>query len=197
MQGCILLRSEPETGAATERQDESPFHLLERGNIEEQIRTRTLQLARHDELRLLRAEAGYYMDVQEARLRQTLPLNTAVLSREGDSIMLRIEVAFAFNADSSRLNPAAQTILHTIAHTLSDLRKSFVVVSSNTDRFGDADYNRRLSDRRALAVARSLIGYGIRKERIAIVRNGNRPARAKRTIRTVSAGIAPSTSGSY
>lgn len=189
VQGCIrhdqLPQREtgPADGSGVERRDgarevspltESPFHLLEAGETDQWIRTWTLQLTRRDELKLPIPKAGYYADVQEARLRQALPVNTAALVRDGESITLRISGSFAFRARDNRLTPSMESMLHTLSDVLLEFEKTIVVVYSRPARDA-ADHGRelRMSEQRTLVVARYLVEHGIRTERIAVVRRGS------------------------
>jgi outer membrane protein OmpA-like peptidoglycan-associated protein len=64
-----------------------------------------------------------------------------------------VEVNFAF--DSSELLPDATLKLDKLGQVLarSNLQRNNIVISGHTDRKGSADYNLKLSDRRANAVA--------------------------------------------
>lgn len=176
-QACttLLAPPTPEPAAESGRQDGGPgdaaarIDLIESANAAEEIKVRTSRLARQDGLGLPRADAGYYLDVQEARLRQTLPVNTALLIRENDAIVIRMPNAFVFDGDSSRLNPAAQTILHAIADILVEFRKTFVVVNGGADEIGRPGNTGSLAQQRALVVAGYLAEHGVHMAQIAVL----------------------------
>lgn len=63
-----------------------------------------------------------------------------------------------FDFDKSSITPAAQAILIDAANAADDMKASTVTVSGYTDRAGPADYNMRLSQRRADTVAAELAG---------------------------------------
>lgn len=146
--------------------------LLESRNIDAQIRKRTDELARREEPGLPRTETGYYLDVQEAQLRQHFPNKAVGLFRNHESILLLISGMVAFETNSARLNPEAESILATISRVLEDYRNTLLVVSSHTDRSGDEERNRKLSEARAITVAHFLVEQGLPSERIVAVGHG-------------------------
>lgn len=181
-QGCAPQQPR-DAGTPAESMEDEPqsslnVALLEPRQLNEQVRERTRELARQDELKLSREEVGYYMDVQEAQLRQKLQSTDVDLVRETSAIVLRISGTIAFDTNSSQLNPEMRSTLAGIAGVLSEYRKTFVVVHSYTDKTGEADHNRRLSEQRAIAIAHFLIERGIPAVRVAAVGHGEpkRPA---------------------
>lgn len=149
-----------------------PVAVLAPQDAEARIAERKARLAGSEELSLARAEAGYYMDVQEAQLRQQLHGKGTGIFRQGDSIVLRISGTAAFDTGRSRLNAEVRPLLERIARVLTEYRKTLVVVNSHTDAAGDAALNQRLSEQRAIAVARHLIEHGLAAERIVAVGHG-------------------------
>ena len=63
-----------------------------------------------------------------------------------------------FDFDRSNITPVAQAILIDAANAADDMKASSVTVSGYADRSGPADYNMRLSQRRADTVAAELAG---------------------------------------
>ena len=169
--------------AQTKRQSRPHVALLQSHRADEQITARTRQLARQQDLQLARSEAGYYIDVQEAQLRRRLRHTSVGLARRRDSITLRVSGTAAFDTDSSRLKANVQPELTAISSILSEYRKTFVIVNSHTDKQGEADHNRRLSERRAVAVAQFLVRHGVEAERVAAVGHGE-----SAPLRNASAG---------
>lgn len=136
--------------------------VLVSANVEDQVSKRTQLLARRDELRLQRSDAGYYLDVEEAQLRRKLKGTVAVLVRQKDLILLRVPGKFAFDADSIRLRAEARALLGTVAPILVEFGRSLVVVSGRGP-------DQRLSERRAVAVATQLMEQGVDAARLAAV----------------------------
>lgn len=118
------------------------------------------------------ADTGYYLDVQEAQLRQALDGTGIGLFRDNLDIRLRISGTEAFDTASTRLNPAVEQVLATVAEVLKDYRLTLVVVHGHTDAAGDTGTNQRLSEQRALAVAGRLVASGLEAERIVTVGHG-------------------------
>jgi outer membrane protein OmpA-like peptidoglycan-associated protein len=117
--------------------------------------------------RLRADELGYYMDVQEARLRQVAAAGVLV-TREDERVMLSLPGALAFDVGSATLTEAAMAAVRALARVLVEYRLSIVAVHGHTDASGDSVSNHRLSEQRALAVARHLMSAGVSSERIVI-----------------------------
>jgi len=131
-------------------------------------------------LRLGAEDIGYYMDVQEARLRQAS--GTALrLSRRGSSVMLELPGRLAFEIGSARLAAGAIAALTDVAKVLVDYRLTIISVEGHTDDSGDAAQNRTLSGQRAAAVARLLVSNGVELERIVVVGYGSERPVAENT----------------
>ncbi|MGH3320839.1 MAG: OmpA family protein [Streptosporangiaceae bacterium] len=89
-----------------------------------------------------------------------LNLPTATLDRsvteERDKVVLAADVLFAF--DKADLTKKAQSRIHKAATVLRDRAKGTVHVNGYTDSKGSKAYNLRLSNRRARAVRKKLVG---------------------------------------
>jgi outer membrane protein OmpA-like peptidoglycan-associated protein len=121
--------------------------------------------------RIAPADVGYYMDVQEARLRQVG--GTALLvSRVEDRVVLELPGSLTFEVGSARLSSRARMALAGIAKVLVDYRLSVTTVHGFTDDSGDAASNRELSAQRALAVARFLVAEGVDRAHLLAVGHG-------------------------
>jgi len=84
-----------------------------------------------------------------------------------------LEVYFDF--DSAAITPAALPILKTLGQALSDgrLAGGMFIVGGHTDAKGEADYNQRLSHRRAQAIRAFLLGnYHIATDRLTAIGYG-------------------------
>ena len=117
-------------------------------------------------------ETGYYLDIQEARLRQEFTGTAIVLKRNGGSLHLVIPGATMFDSGSANLAPEIKPILDSIAGVLEEYGKTLVKVAGHTDSAGDARYNQRLSERRALSVGHYLADSGVEPRRIIVVGHG-------------------------
>lgn len=121
--------------------------------------------------RLAPADVGYYMDVQEARLRQVG--GTALrVSRVQESVVLELPGSLTFEVGSASLSSRARVALAGIAKVLVDYRLSVTTVHGFTDDSGDAASNRELSTQRALAVARFLVAEGVDRAHLLAVGHG-------------------------
>ncbi len=122
-------------------------------------------------LRLGAEDVGYYMDVQEARLRQAGG-SALRLTRRGSSVILELPGQLNFEIGSARLSAAALSAIADVAKVLIDYRLTIISVEGHTDDSGDAVQNRTLSEQRASAVARQLTSTGVEAERLVVVGYG-------------------------
>lgn len=122
-------------------------------------------------------DSGYFVDVHEARLRQTLAGTPIDMQRTGDRILLTIPGSLSFETDSADLAEALKPILADIAAVLTEFDKTLVSVFGHTDDRGEAAYNQILSERRAMAVASFLEKSGVERKRLVGIGHGQeRPA---------------------
>ena len=115
---------------------------------------------------------SYYVDVEEARLREQLAGTGADVTRLGDDLRVLLPGAVMFPADHADLEPRARTLLDAVATVLQKHDKTLVEVAGYTDAAGGAEYNQALSERRAASVAGYLQGRGIARARIATIGAG-------------------------
>jgi outer membrane protein OmpA-like peptidoglycan-associated protein len=118
------------------------------------------------------ADVGYYMDVQEARLRQ-LGGSALRLTRRDLSVVLELPGQLSFEVGSAQLSTNARAALAEVARVLVDYRFTIVSVEGHTDNSGDADENLELSAQRAAAVARHFVASGVEPERLVVVGRGS------------------------
>lgn len=123
--------------------------------------------------KLARDQVGYYMDVQEARLRQVVSASVRV-ERVGERVSLNLPGRLSFDVGSAALSPAAVEALSGVALVLAEYRFSVVSLHGHTDSSGNAAVNNRLSQERALSVARYLIDNGVEAQRIVVSGYGDR-----------------------
>ena len=114
--------------------------------------------------KLAAAETGNYMDSQEAELRQRL--RGVNVRRVGDDIVLVVDNDNLFATGSAGMSPGASGLVAAIADVLMRYNKTFVIVSGYSDTTGSADFNLKLSQTRAQAVAGMLVRRGVDQSRI-------------------------------
>ena len=95
---------------------------------------------------------GYYMDVQEAKLRDKMRGTGVSVTRSGDNIILNMPNNVTFDSSSATLKPAGANTLTGVAMVLKEYPKTAVNVIGYTDSTGGHDLNMRLSQQRADSV---------------------------------------------
>ena len=75
-------------------------------------------------------------------------------------IVIQLAADVLFDFDKSDIKPAAVDILAKVAKVLSEMGKAPATVEGHTDGKGAADYNQKLSDRRANSVKEWLVKQG-------------------------------------
>jgi outer membrane protein OmpA-like peptidoglycan-associated protein len=96
---------------------------------------------------------GYYMDQQEAKLRAQLQGTGVSVTRSGDNIILNMPGNVTFKTDSSDVSASFYPVLDSVGLVINEFEKTYVDVIGHTDSTGAAEYNQRLSERRAESVA--------------------------------------------
>jgi len=115
---------------------------------------------------------GYYMDVQEAKLRQRLQGTGVSVTRIGDNITLNMPSSITFALNSSDLNSQFYSALDGVSMVLKEYDKTVIEVAGHTDSSGSDQYNQALSERRAQAVAAYLSSHGVNSRRLITVGGG-------------------------
>jgi outer membrane protein OmpA-like peptidoglycan-associated protein len=115
---------------------------------------------------------GYYMDQQEAKLREQLQGTGVSVTRSGDTIILNMPGNVTFATDSSDISADFYEVLDSVGIVLNEFEKTYVDVIGHTDSRGSADYNLRLSERRAGSVAKYLESREVVSQRILVVAKG-------------------------
>jgi len=104
---------------------------------------------------------GNYMDRQAQELEKV-----ADTQRAGDGIIVTMRDKILFDVDSATVKPAAMVSLDKISAVLTKYPKTTITVAGHTDNTGRADYNLKLSERRANAVRFALAERGVGASRV-------------------------------
>jgi outer membrane protein OmpA-like peptidoglycan-associated protein len=118
--------------------------------------------------------AGVYQDRQEAELRRRTAGTGIEVTRDGDVIKLNLPDGVTFDFNRADLKSQFYPALDQVASTMAEYNQTVVEVSGHTDSVGSDDYNQRLSEQRANAVANYLSGRGLMRERFEVVGMGER-----------------------
>jgi outer membrane protein OmpA-like peptidoglycan-associated protein len=110
---------------------------------------------------------GYYMDVQEAKLRQKLAGTGVSVTRDGDNIILNMPGNVTFATNSSDINGDFFPVLDSVTIVLDEFDKTLVEVMGHTDSTGAHEYNQALSEKRAGAVSKYFQSRDIQPLRLA------------------------------
>ena len=144
---------------------------------------------------------GNYMDRQEEAFRNRLRGSGVSVRRVGNELVLTMPSDVTFATGSAQLSPRFGPVLNDVADVLQTYPATYVNVIGHADSVGAADFNQRLSERRASAVAGDLITRGVLRDRLfvagmgetqPIASNDNDAGRAAN--RRVEITIAPHTS---
>lgn len=125
---------------------------------------------------------GYYMDVQEAKLRQQLENTGVSVTRNGDNIILNMPGNITFEVNRSDVKPNFVEVLHSVTLVLNEYKSTMIEVAGHTDSTGSDSYNQMLSQQRAQAVSSILIQNGLQPVRVDTVGYGeSRPIASNST----------------
>jgi outer membrane protein OmpA-like peptidoglycan-associated protein len=112
-------------------------------------------------------EVDDYMDRQEDDLRRRLRGSGVRVARIGNDIVVEMRNDVLFARNSSDLSPAALGTVDVVAGVLRRYDRTLVEVNGYTDTTGTPEYNGRLSQHRAEAVANVLVDDGVNPARIS------------------------------
>ena len=115
---------------------------------------------------------GYYMDQQEAKLREKLAGTGVSVTRDGDNIILNMPGNVTFAVNSSDINGGFFPVLDSVTLVIEEYDKTLVEIMGHTDSTGAESYNQALSERRADAVSQYFKSRDIQALRLATYGHG-------------------------
>lgn len=116
---------------------------------------------------------GYYMDRQEAALRQKLQGSGVRVKREGNNIRLVMPGNITFATSRHEIRSDFYPVLDSVSSVLQEFNKTTIRIAGHTDSKGSDDYNQGLSERRANSVRQYLV-RGVIPSRVQAVGYGER-----------------------
>lgn len=109
---------------------------------------------------------GYYMDRQEAKLREQLQGSGVQVKREGKNIVLVMPGNITFTTGRAEVKPEFHSVLDSVAQVLKEFDQTRILVSGHTDSTGSAELNQTLSEQRAGSVKSYIVDRGISAGRV-------------------------------
>lgn len=110
---------------------------------------------------------GYYVDTQEAKLRQTLQGTGVQVQRNGDDLKLIMPGNITFASNSADISSSFYPILNSLVLVFKEFNKNGVNIVGHTDSTGSQALNQSLSQSRAQSVANYLTANGVPGQRIS------------------------------
>ena len=123
------------------------------------------------------AAVGNYMDGQQRRLEQRLAdelgANDVRLTRiDEETLRVDLNSEATFDINSAGIRPGFRASLDKVAEVVAEYDRTAVHVIGHTDSTGTESYNQKLSERRADAVSRHLVGGGVERDRTRVAGRG-------------------------
>jgi outer membrane protein OmpA-like peptidoglycan-associated protein len=112
------------------------------------------------------AVIGRKMDKQAKEIENKVP--GAKVERVGEGIVVEFSDKILFGFDRSDLSATAENNLGKLVEILKQYPDTDIEIQGHTDNKGADDYNLKLSERRASAVANFLRGRGVASSRVRI-----------------------------
>ena len=106
---------------------------------------------------------GHKMDKQAEELKK---VEGAKVERVGEGIQLTMESGILFSTNQATLQSQARQSIQKMAEVLKSYPDTDIIIAGHTDSDGSDDYNQKLSERRAQAVADYLKSLGVASSRL-------------------------------
>lgn len=116
------------------------------------------------------AAIGNYMDRQSRELEEDL--EGATVERVGEGIKITFDSAILFDVNSYQLKDASKESITQLSEILKKYEDTNIMFSGYTDNTGREEYNQKLSEDRAKAVAEYAAFIGVDAKRMTIVGYG-------------------------
>jgi outer membrane protein OmpA-like peptidoglycan-associated protein len=110
---------------------------------------------------------GLYLDKQAKELEKV-----AETKRTENGILVQLESDILFDVDSAVLKPAAIEQLTQVGDILAKYEENRIRVEGHADSTGSARHNEQLSERRAEAVRKVLLGRGVKEQQVTALGMG-------------------------
>ena len=110
---------------------------------------------------------GHHMDKQAEEMRRDL--QNAKIERVGEGIKITFDSGILFDVNSAELQPVAKQNIEDLSRVLNKYPDTNVLIEGDTDNTGTEEYNQKLSERRAQAVADYHKLMGVAGSRISTV----------------------------
>lgn len=143
---------------------------------------------------------GYYMDVQEAKLRQKLEATGVSVIRNGDNITLVMPGHVTFDVNRAEVKASFYPVLNSVALVVNEYEKTIIDVVGHTDSTGSDAHNQALSVQRANSVSQYLVSQNVAPARLETIGMGesmpiadNATAEGRRQNRRVEITLIPLT----
>src|SRR5512138_3172621 len=110
---------------------------------------------------------GYYLDHQAKELAKV-----AETRRTDDGILVQLKSDILFKTDSAVLRPEAVEQLTRVGDILAKYAQDRIRIEGYADSTGGAKHNEELSERRADAVRRVIVGRGVKDQQVTALGMG-------------------------
>jgi len=110
-------------------------------------------------------EVGYYMDVQEARLRERIGSSGISIDRSGEAILLSVPTSTLYATSPDALSTQGIELLESLTAVLDEFRFTLLTLAAEPS----ATVAPASAAPRAMVVARQLSDNGIARERLGVL----------------------------